>query len=108
MRPDSQRMAGPACHWRHLMQMKTWENGDGALRPVCGDDMRARHNFQIAAIIASGPGKLRDQRQFSFLCHWAITDVGMPCKMTAIRGIVAGNLWALGKFSEIKVEPVSV
>lgn len=108
MRPDSQRMAGPSCHWRHLMQMKTWENGDGALRPVCGDDMRARHNFQITAIIASGPGKLRDQRQFSFLCHWAITDVGMPCKMTAIRGIVDGNLWALGKFSEIKVEPVSV
>ncbi len=90
------------------MQMKTWENSNRALRPVCRDNVRARHNFQITAIIASRLGKLRDQCQFSFLCHWAITDVGMPCKMTAIRGIVAGNLWALGKFSEIKVEPVSV
>jgi len=40
------------------MQMKTWENSDGALRPVCGDDVRARHNFQITAIIAFGLGKL--------------------------------------------------
>ncbi|MGJ5619300.1 hypothetical protein [Sulfitobacter sp. MF3-043] len=64
--------------------------------------------MQITTIIADWFAKLRDQGQFSFTGRWAITNIGMPRKMTGIRRIVAGNLRALRKFSEIKIEPISI